>query len=159
MAEFYFAYGSNMNPIRMAARDMQYDHAQLGILENYCLRFNKRASDLANAGYANVEPSEGENVEGILYRLTDSQQIYKMDPFEGVPTLYTRESMLIETSQEGAIESWVYVAHPQRIDNSLKPEAWYLDHLLAGKPYLTESYFEKLTRVEVQPNSIDADPW
>lgn len=157
MDEYYFAYGSNMNPKRMAARGLVYDHAARGLLDHHELKFNKKASDLENAGYANVEPSQGNIVEGVLYRLVDDQQIFKMDPFEGVPTLYTREVMEIEMHGHGFVESWIYIAHPDRIDNTLLPEAWYVDHLLAGREMLSEDYYRALTEVVVQKNSVE--PW
>lgn len=157
MDEYYFAYGSNMNPERMAARGLVYDHAARGLLEHYELRFNKKASDLKNASYANVEPSQGNLVEGVLYKLVDDQQIFKMDPFEGVPNLYTREVMSIEMHNTGFVEAWIYIAHPDRIDNSLLPEAWYLEHLLAGREMLSDSYYETLTQVVVQDNTVA--PW
>lgn len=143
---FYFAYGSNMNPERMAQRGLDVVEAMSGKLENMALRFNKRARRTPDCACANVGWSPGSVVEGVLYRLADEKQIERLDPFEGTPRYYSRERFPILTAQ-GVIPGWVYVANPANIDNSILPHRWYLNHLLAGRPFLSEEYFHFLQQV------------
>jgi gamma-glutamylcyclotransferase (GGCT)/AIG2-like uncharacterized protein YtfP len=148
---YYFAYGSNMNSQRMIDRGLEFSQALAGQMHGYQLAFNKKAWDHPCRSYANVvvsRCSENSVVEGVLYKLNDHQQIFKMDPFEGAPRLYSRDIYLIETL-EGKIPAWVYIANKATLAEGLKPDQWYLDHLLAGKPYLSESYYQRLTQVAV----------
>ena len=88
---FYFAYGSNMNPARMAGRGLDVVEALPGRLHGMELRFNKRSRQNPRWACANIAWSPGSLVEGVLYRLADDRQILKMDPFEGAPFYYSRE--------------------------------------------------------------------
>ena len=84
--QWYFAYGSNMNPARMQARGLSVVEALSGRLPGYGLCFNKRAMDRApGRAYANIRHQRDAVVEGVLYRLQDADEIAKLDHFEGTP--------------------------------------------------------------------------
>lgn len=151
MSRFYFAYGSNMNPARMQARGLRFDHAERGVLAGYQLCFNKRAHDRPGFAYANVRHAHDQVVEGVLYRLCDAAEIYKMDPFEGTPRFYSREVMPIATAV-GVQPSWVYFANPAMREEGLLPAKSYMAHLLAGQPYLSDVYWSRLAELPVQPD-------
>lgn len=144
--EYYFAYGSNMNPARMAGRGMRYRQSMPARLAGWQLAFNKRAHGKSGIAYANIVPSDG-LVEGVLYRLRDDREITRMDPFEGHPVRYRRECLAVETPQ-GPIHTWVYIANDDWQADDLKPERWYLNHLLSGRPWLTDRYYRRLLMVE-----------
>jgi gamma-glutamylcyclotransferase (GGCT)/AIG2-like uncharacterized protein YtfP len=143
---FYFAYGSNMNPARVAARIGATRRVLPGVLHDHVLRFDK-ASRVAGIAHANVAPVAGQRVEGALFELEAPEQIRRMDPFEGYPHDYDRHRLPV-TTEEGAIEAWVYIAAPGTTAGSLKPAREYLAHLLAGAPFLTPDYLARLVRVE-----------
>ncbi|XKE46586.1 gamma-glutamylcyclotransferase [Halomonas organivorans] len=143
---YYFAYGSNMNPARVEARIGVTRRALPGILPDHTLRFDK-ASRVAGISHANVGPAPGERVEGALFELLAPEQIECMDPFEGYPHDYDRHRLPIHT-EHGAIEAWVYIAAPGTIAEALRPAREYLDHLLAGEPFLTPAYHASLAEVE-----------
>lgn len=145
MSKYYFAYGSNMNPDRMKARGLAFSEAYSGVLRGYALAFNKRAADAPHRSYANVIYSPDTHVEGVIYALADTDEIVKMDPFEGTPRLYSRELYGIET-EIGVLQAWVYVANRSMISEGLLPARWYLDHLLAGKPFLSPDYYQQLAQ-------------
>ncbi|MCJ8169170.1 gamma-glutamylcyclotransferase family protein [Atopomonas sediminilitoris] len=151
MSRYYFAYGSNMNPARMQARGLRFDQAELGRLSGYALCFNKRAHDRDGYAYANVRHARGEVVQGVLYRLCDGHEISKMDPFEGTPVFYSREVMPIETAA-GIQPSWVYFANPAMRAEGLLPAHGYMQHLLAGKPFLSDDYWAALAALPTQPD-------
>lgn len=148
MSHWYFAYGSNMNQIRMRDRGMQVVGARSGWMQNVRLVFNKRAADQDGIAYANIAHAPGDRVEGVLYELADVGEIVRMDPFEGAPRFYSRDVFPIETGQSGQQPAWVYVANRAMICEGLKPAAWYLAHLLEGRAYLSEAYFQRLVQVE-----------
>lgn len=152
----YFAYGSNMNPARMAERGLAVVDAMPGRLNDMALRFNKKSRREPTWACANIAWCPGEVVEGVLYRLRDDSQILLMDPFEGAPRYYSRERFPVVTEQ-GTVYPWVYVANPAMIDNNLRPLRWYLDHLLAGREYLSPDYFARLQQVVCHP--ADSRGW
>lgn len=145
MSTCYFAYGSNMNPRRMADRGMRFVAAEPGCLSGWRLHFNKRARGKTGVAYANIMPVAGHSVEGVLYQLVDRDEIRRMDPFEGYPELYRRQLMDIDRGDGGRVVSaWVYVATPAWQQEGLLPERHYLNHLLAGRPWLSPDYYRAL---------------
>ena len=75
--DYYFAYGSNMNAVRMQERQMDYDQVDGGVLHGFRLAFNKRSTKQIGMASANVVPSPGFSVEGVAYRLLDGDVIKK----------------------------------------------------------------------------------
>ena len=56
---------------------------------------------------------------------------------------------MIDVEADGSvIQCIVYVARPETINDSLKPKRVYLEHLLAGKDFLSEGYYEILEKTE-----------
>lgn len=153
---YYFAYGSNMNPQRMASRGLAVVDAVPARLPDMELRFNKRSRHNPAWGCANVAWRPGGTVEGVLYRLADERQIELMDPFEGTPRYYSRERYAIHCA-EGVVHGWVYVANPANVDESVLPLRRYLNHLLAGRPFLSPEYYRFLEQVRCHEE--DAEVW
>ena len=139
---FYFAYGSNMNPARMAHRGMRYRRSGAAFLAGWSLAFNKRAHGKSGIAYANILPG-GAGVEGVLYELWDDREITRMDPFEGHPERYRRQCLTVST-EAGPVATWVYIANDHWQSDSVLPERWYLNHLLSGRPWLSDTYYRWL---------------
>ena len=136
----YFAYGSNMNPARVRQRKMSFESADSGHLFDYSLRFNKRSLKYPGAAAANVMAVVKGVTEGVVYRLVDPVQIEMMDPYEGYPVRYRRTALPIVT-KAGVVDAWVYTANEDYVAEALATAQWYLNHLLAGRGYLSHSYF------------------
>lgn len=154
MSNFYFAYGSNMNQNRMIERGLRFSSMIAATLPDAELLFNKKAADAPYRSYANVAYRQGSEVQGIAYELSGPDEIVKMDPFEGAPRLYSREIFILNT-QQGPLAAWVYIANKAMIEDNLLPAQWYLDHLLAGKDYLSADYFEQLSKTKALDPDID----
>ena len=146
-AHYYFAYGSNMNPQRVRQRKTQFAHHQAGALVDYKLVFNKRSVKHPGAASANVMAEPGARTEGVVYKLSEPQQIEMMDPYEGYPIRYDRLILPIRCQRE-ICDAWVYIANPAYISAGLKPARWYLNHLLAGASFLPASYVDQLQTIE-----------
>jgi gamma-glutamylcyclotransferase (GGCT)/AIG2-like uncharacterized protein YtfP len=144
MPSYYFAYGSNMNPARMAARDISTVRHFPGTLTGFDLNFDKAAHG-EDAGHASVYLAPGQVVEGLVYELVHENELSKLDHFETTPVLYSRELYPIEY-QGATLWSWVYIANSAALSAGRRPERWYLNHLLAGKPYLSENYYQRLAQ-------------
>ena len=140
---YYFAYGSNMNVARMIERVGEFTIIGRGVLIDYQLAFNKIALGKIGEGYANVMASSGDLVEGVIYQF---DEIRKLDKPEGYPIHYDRKLMTISID-DGFVQAWVYLARSSRISEGLKPSKSYLDHILLGKEYLSEAYFQKLVEI------------
>ncbi len=140
---YYFAYGSNMNPQRVARRGLRTAGAALGELADFRLEFNKASRDHPGFGHANIEYERGRVVEGVLYELAAPGEILKMDPFERAPWNYGREVVQVASGQQ-TVWAWTYFANPAVKRPGLTPPAEYLQHLLAGEPWLSEAYFRHL---------------
>jgi len=136
-----------MDAERMAGRGLVVQRALAGQLSRMRLVFNKQAFDAPYRSYANVAYCPNNIVEGVLYQLSEAEEITKMDPFEGTPRLYSRELFAVNTA-EGVIHAWVYIANRALLNENLKPERWYLNHLLAGERFMSQEYFVKLKQVD-----------
>lgn len=139
---WYFAYGSNMNPQRMAARGMRTLQARAGQLAGWRLSFNKRAHNRPGAAYANIVAAEAV-VPGVLYQLRGFEDILRMDPNEGWPERYDRRQLTV-SGPGGDVTAWVYIANRHWQAPDLLPERWYLNHLLSGRPWLPEQHYRSL---------------
>jgi len=139
----YFAYGSNMNPARVAARGLIFESAAGARLAGFALRFDKQSRDHVGKGHANLVWDPAGVVEGVLYRFAHGDEIVKMDRYERAPINYSREVVLVEA--DGRLTpAWTYFANPAVIVPGLLPERAYLEHLLAGAAYLSAPYLERL---------------
>ncbi len=155
ISDHYFAYGSNMNPARMRDRVSEPCTAASGTLRDYLLRFNKRATGKhSGTAYANVIYRRGAVTEGVVYRLSAPEQITKLDPHEVYPEHYDRLVVQVETT-DGLLDAWVYIANADFISEGLKPARWYLEHLLAGKDYLSQDYYERLQGTEYMADQAE----
>lgn len=139
----YFAYGSNMNPARVAARGLLVESVVGARLAGFALRFDKQSRDHVGRGHANIVWDPAGVVEGVLYRLAHVDEIVKMDRFERTPVNYSRDVVLVETDH-GPTPAWTYFANPAVLVPGLLPERAYLEHLLAGAAYLSTPYLARL---------------
>jgi len=159
----YFAYGSNMNPERVRQRGMAFSHVSAARLEGFTLAFDKTSSAHPGLGHANIAHAPGGWVEGVLYWLDGVDEIRRMDPFESTPVNYSREVVRVRVhvdhlpslpvpdgidGEDGSIlvPTWTYVANPAVRRSGLLPPRSYLEHLLAGRPFLSEGYAAMLAR-------------
>lgn len=135
-----------MDNDRMRERGINFTSRQFAKLEDYKLVFNKKAKG-GDFGYANIEKSEGDYVEGALYDFPDNE-ISKLDSVEGSPFHYNKINVVVTNQSNNSINAITYIAHPDKIVNGLLPTSDYLKHLLAGQDILTPSYYSKLCKVK-----------
>lgn len=141
----YFSYGSNMNPLRMKERGVDFYSREHLVLPGWCLKFNKTTIQ-PGKGAANIVPQAGGIVEGGLYQVT-MDGIVTLDKYEHYPIEYDRVTLTI--SHDGIEKDiMTYIAHPHKTRKGLKPSREYLEHLLAGEDILSEHYYNMLNEVE-----------
>jgi len=143
----YFAYGSNMDPEKMRERGIGFSQRARAILKDYRLEFNKKASHNPREGYANIVSFQKGIVEGIVYEIRDAD-LAEVDRFEGYPNHYNRIDVKLLLKHGQAVNAVTYIACPNKVRDGLKPSREYLDHLMAGRDLLSESYRRKLEALQ-----------
>lgn len=137
----YFAYGSNMDQKRMNDRECKFKNVQKATLKDFEIVFNKKSLKIPNVTFANIIPNSKSVVEGMLYTV-EKDKIKFLDKFEGYPRHYDRKEILVE-SEGKEIMAWVYIAQKEWIGNG-HPTREYLNFILEGKDFLSESYYNML---------------
>ncbi|MCZ8377831.1 poly-gamma-glutamate hydrolase family protein [Mycobacterium sp. CPCC 205372] len=119
-AHTYFAYGSNLCVRQMAQRCPGAVDPRPATLADHDWLINER-------GVATVEPFDGSQVHGVLWRLTD-HDLATLDSAEGVPVRYRRDRMTVNTD-DGPADAWVYIDH--RVEPG-PPRPGYLERIIDG---------------------------
>lgn len=144
---YYFAYGSNMNPKRLALRVDYENVPQKAVLKGFRLAFNKIDYSTVGAGFANIVKANGSIVEGVLYQVRP-EFMKVLDCYEGVPNHYRRVKLPVET-KSGSIDAAVYVATKAATGNKLRPRSSYWYHIAIGaRLYLSDDYYSKILGVK-----------
>lgn len=145
---WYFAYGSNMNPARLADQRLKERAVQMGPrhggrLDGWRLVFNKVARSPEGAAAGNIVEALGEAVHGTLNQMPDAG-LAVLDIWEGVAGgHYKRRTVPVVRADTGeTVEAVTYIA--LKVGEGLRPTREYLAHLLAGKDLLPAAYWEKL---------------
>jgi gamma-glutamylcyclotransferase (GGCT)/AIG2-like uncharacterized protein YtfP len=107
----YFAYGSNMDPRHMAERVPGARKVGPGRLDGFRLEFNVYSTEW-NGGAANLELDRDSRVWGVIWEVPE-EQAGGLDAFQGHPTFFRREDVVVE-GPSGPTIAWTYrVAHQQ----------------------------------------------
>jgi gamma-glutamylcyclotransferase len=147
----YFAYGSNLHPVRLCERVPSAQLVGTSQLAAHRVHFHKRGQD--SSGKCNLlhTGQATDQVHGAIYSI-DAAHKTILDEYEG-PGYRCCDI----TVQHGATryECFVYLAYAEHIDEKLKPYHWYRDLVIQGARYLgfPEAYIQQLANV----SSVD-DP-
>ena len=142
--EYYFAYGSNMDEHKLKIkRRINFYKKFSGKIDGWEIVFDKAASGKLGVAYSNISPKENSWVQGIVYKIKSKDILNKLDKDEGWPKHYEKKYMSVKTAN-GFLECLVYVANPHTTQQGLHPEKKYLDEILAGKEFLSDSYYSEL---------------
>jgi gamma-glutamylcyclotransferase (GGCT)/AIG2-like uncharacterized protein YtfP len=123
--ELYFAYGSNMDARRMTERVPGSRVFAAGRLDGFRLAFSVYSTEW-EGGAANLELDPDSHVWGVLWGVPEGQT-GGLDAFQGHPTFFRKEDVVVE-GPEGPTIAWTYrVAHQE--GSYVRPTDAYL-HLL-----------------------------
>jgi gamma-glutamylcyclotransferase (GGCT)/AIG2-like uncharacterized protein YtfP len=124
----YFAYGSNMDARQMERRVPGANLIGPARLDGFRLVFNVYSRSW-QAGAANLELEPESHVHGVLWELPEDR-IKDLDSFEGHPTFYRREDVIVG-GPEGPTMAWTYrVAHQE--GSYVRPSDDYLQLMYAA---------------------------
>ncbi len=151
----YFAYGSNINLDQMERRCPDAVPLRPVTLYGYELTFR-------GGGVATIMPKEGGKVPGLLWRITPECE-QSLDHYEGFPSLYGKESVVVKDGRNTGYRAMVYVMTPRYARVPAEPSKGYFDGIRQG--YLqngipTEPLTSALKRVREEARVYDEQqPW
>ena len=123
----YFAYGSNMDPIRMARRCPGAVALGCARLPGHRLIFTWDSA-FWRGGVGHVVPSEQDDVWGVLWELGEPD-LEALDRYEGIAHgIYRRARIAIE-HEGAAVEALIYLSND---DRARRPSRRYVRALVRG---------------------------
>ena len=113
----YFAYGSNINLDQMEYRCPDATVVGPVVLENYELLFRRN-------GFATIAPKEGEQVQGLLWSITQPCE-RSLDRYEGHPRFYNKRMVTVRDSEGRSLSAMVYIMDEQFREPMLPTDTYY----------------------------------
>jgi gamma-glutamylcyclotransferase (GGCT)/AIG2-like uncharacterized protein YtfP len=124
----YFAYGSNMHPGQMQERCPGSVFVAAARLRDHRLAFSRPWAAWDGSGVADIQPSPGGIVEGVVWEITDAHRD-ALDEYEEHPRAYTRKDVVVETFDGSVLTAFAYCARPM---GTYRPGRRYLQSLIDG---------------------------
>ncbi len=152
---YYFAYGSNLHPVRLVERVPSAQLIEAAIYPAHRLVFHKRSHDGSSKCTMFKSGSQSDRVYGAIYQLSPEHKT-ELDRFEGRGFGYidTHISLLYNGKD---VSCFTYLAQPSHLTEDLKPYHWYKELVVAGAQFLAfpASYIAAIEAVE---SMDDPDP-
>ena len=153
---YYFAYGSNLHPVRLLER---VPSAQLvGVIElsQHRLAFHKKSQDGSSKCNLVHTDEESDGVYGAIYKM-DSAHKQALDCFEGKGNGYHDSQLTVELHGK-EYSCFTYFAQQSYIEHNLKPYHWYKDLVVLGAQHLQfpNAYVDSIEKVESVEDLNDA---
>ena len=149
----YFAYGSNLHPVRLTERVPSTKFVGTVKLTHHDLAFHKKSHD--GSGKCNLlyTGSESDRVHGAIYELDPGHKAL-LDRYEGKGSGYMDSPLKVQHQGQN-YSCFTYLAQPSHIVDHLQPYHWYKKLVLLGAGYcqFPDSYLAAIESVK----SID-DP-
>lgn len=144
----YFAYGSNLHPLRLQVRVPSARLLGVSVLPDHRMVFGKRGMD--GSGKCTILPGvkAKDSVPGALFALR-RDEINFLDAAEG--PAYERKSAAFALNGS-VLSGFYYEAREFALDQGLRPFDWYRDLVVAGARFhaLPEHYVLALASVATQ---------
>ena len=149
----YFAYGSNLHPVRLTERVPSAKFVGTVELAHHDLAFHKKSNDGSAKCNLLHTGAESDRVHGAMYTL-DHEHKALLDRYEGKGSGYMDSPLKVQY-QGQSCSCFTYLAQPSHIADHLQPYHWYKKLVLLGAQYLRfpHSYIAAIESVK----SID-DP-
>jgi len=109
--------------------------------------FRKRSR--YGSGKCDLVPSPACTVFGVLFEI-DSSEEAALDQFEGLRDGYLKKACRVRVDEGRYMPAFTYYAHPDHVDEDLKPYTWYLKHVIIGaeEASLPEAYVQEVRATE-----------
>jgi len=145
---YYFAYGSNLHPLRLQQRVPSATLVGVAELGHFRLAFHKHGQDDSAKCSLQASMSETDRVFGAIYAMS-AEHKELLDRFEGLGSGY-RDQVLSVRFAGRDYSCLTYIAQESHINDGLQPYHWYKELVLNGARYLQfpESYINAIERIE-----------
>jgi len=145
----YAAYGSNLHPLRLAARIPSARLVTTSFLPNWTLHFHKLSKD--GSGKCNIFSGSG-GIHIAIFDISVDDKL-ALDKIEGLGSGYSE--VLLQVPGVGDCMS--YTAQETHVDDSLVPYDWYKELVLMGARAhsFPDNY---LNQISSCPTRKDPDP-
>jgi gamma-glutamylcyclotransferase len=149
----YLAYGSNLHPLRLAARVPSARTVGIVEMPGNLLAFHKRSIDGSGKCLFYTGQGQHEKMFGVLYEFDPREKI-ALDKAEGSGSGYCEQLMKLPLNGE-TFTPFVYVAQSTHIDPALVPYDWYKGLVIAGARYhsLPSAYISSLEAIPSMPDT------
>jgi len=144
---FYFGYGSNMSTHYLIKRRKIIPlESQTACLKDYELIMNMGGPNFLEPSFANIRPSKGSTVEGVIHKIND-EDLQKIVNTEGEDYQLVKLSVYKDGKRKIAY-TLIYITEET---NDIPPSKRYLKILInaAKENNLSKAYIENL---EKRPN-------
>jgi gamma-glutamylcyclotransferase len=131
---YYFAYGSNLHPVRLTERVLSAELLGVVELSHYRLAFQKRGWDGSSKCNLVHTGKESDGIHGAIYQI-DSDHKPALDVFEGKGNGYDDSQLTVELHGKD-YSCFTYFAQTSHVENGLKPYHWYKDLVVLGAKHL-----------------------
>jgi gamma-glutamylcyclotransferase len=156
----YFAFGSNLSIAQMRERCPGSEPVGPALLDGRALGFSYYSQNFPPGGAADVVGSEGAQVWGALYRLTE-QDLARLDRFEHVGNGGYRRIEIEVEHESGPVEALCYEV-AERLDFEVAPTAEYRLLMLDGslEHGLPDTWLGYLERrfLELDRQAVSTEP-
>ncbi len=143
---YYFAYGSNLHPVRLTERITSAELIGVARLPGYRLVFHKKGKDGSGKGDIVKTDAVSDLVYGAIYKI-DPQHKAILDKIEGEG--YTDRKITLVCNGY-RYSCYTYTARPQHINSDLKPFNWYVQLIVLGARFLNfpADYITEIAHVD-----------
>lgn len=140
----YFAYGSCMSERDFRRTVPHFEVMGRAVLDDHRLAFT-RYSRGRQGGVADIVPSPGDRVEGVLYKIP-ARYVTELDWREGVPAgVYRREYVDVQCKGQ-LVSALTYVVVEKQLDEIAPSESYASIILDEGASLLSTHYTERVRR-------------
>jgi hypothetical protein len=148
----YFAYGSNLHPVRLGRRCPSATLLGTGVLPGWELTFHKRGRDGSAKGDASWTGHPGDRLRVAAFELSTADKA-RLDAVEGLGRGYREGVVRVRVAGVERTGS-LYVAEAGAVDETLRPFTWYRAMVVAGAEYhgFPEPYLDRLRAVSPAPD-------
>ena len=146
----YFAYGSNLHPVRLSRRVPSARLTGIATLAEFTLRFHKRGGGDSGKCNAFYTGQQEHHVLGAVYEIAAEEKPI-LDDYEGPG--YEVNFLTVERAGD-PLNVFSYIATESYIDEMLQPFTWYRELVRLGARYhgFTDSYFNAFLAVNALPD-------
>lgn len=146
---YYFAYGSNLHPIRLEDRLGKVSFRGIGKLDYTEIHFHKTGSD--GSGKATIESTADHRkyVLGAIYDISKTQEKL-LDKFESLGAGYNKLIVEAELKNGDKVTCFTYQGMREYIDYNSLPFHWYKQLVMQGGRFLNfpPEYIEFIKNVD-----------